>query len=119
MHLNYALGAALSWLSVTLLLSCGSETVKDPLVADTYPVVRPYRVDTIFNKEYIAEINAVHPFREGNGRCQLTLLDLLMQVAGLKMNEDRIDEAEFMSAMIASFMGDKVPLKMAFIKMAT
>ena len=58
MHLNYALGAALSWLSVTLLLSCGSETVKDPLVADTYPVVRPYRVDTIFNKEYIAEINA-------------------------------------------------------------
>lgn len=68
---------------------------------------------------YIAEINAVHPFREGNGRCQLTLLDLLMQVAGLKMNEDRIDEAEFMSAMIASFMGDEVPLKMAFIKMAT
>lgn len=58
MHLNYAFGAALSWLSATFLLSCGSETVKDPLVADTYPVVKPYRVDTIFNKEYIAEINA-------------------------------------------------------------
>ena len=58
MHLNYASGAALSWLSVTFLISCGSETVKDALVPDTYPVVRPYRVDTIFNKEYIAEINA-------------------------------------------------------------
>ncbi|WP_367383422.1 Fic family protein [Roseobacter sp. HKCCD8198] len=34
---------------------------------------------------YIADINAVHPFREGNGRCQLTLLDTLMQVAGLEM----------------------------------
>ena len=68
---------------------------------------------------YIAEINAVHPFREGNGRCQLTLLDLLMHVAGLEMHEVRIDEAEFMTAMIASFMGDEVPLRMAIIKMAT
>lgn len=68
---------------------------------------------------YIAEINAVHPFREGNGRCQLTLLDILLQGAGFQMNEDRIDEAEFMKAMIASFMGDEVPLRTAIIKMAT
>ena len=68
---------------------------------------------------YIAEINAVHPFREGNGRCQLTLLDILLQGAGFQMNEDRIDEAEFMTAMIASFMGDEVPLRTAIIKMAT
>lgn len=68
---------------------------------------------------YIAEINAVHPFREGNGRCQLTLLDILLQGAGFQMNEDRIDEAEIMKAMIASFMGDEVPLRTAIIKMAT
>lgn len=68
---------------------------------------------------FIAEINAIHPFREGNGRCQLTLLDILLQGAGFQMNEDRIDEAEFMQAMIASFMGDEVPLRTAIIKMAT
>lgn len=68
---------------------------------------------------YIAEINAVHPFREGNGRCQLTLLDILMQVAGLRMNEDRIDEEAFMKAMIASFMGDEVPLRTAIARMTT
>ena len=67
---------------------------------------------------YIADINAVHPFREGNGRCQLTLLDILMQVAGLEMVEDEIDEAEFMEAMIASFAGDEDPLVNAIIKMA-
>ena len=67
---------------------------------------------------YIAEINAVHPFREGNGRCQLTLLDILMQVAGLEMIEDNIDEEEFMQAMIASFAGDESPLVDAIIKMA-
>lgn len=67
---------------------------------------------------YIAEINAVHPFREGNGRCQLTLLYILMQVAGLEMMEDNIDEDDFMDAMIASFAGDEGPLVTAIIKMA-
>jgi cell filamentation protein len=68
---------------------------------------------------YIADINAVHPFREGNGRCQLTLLDILMQVAGLEMIEDNIDEDEFMNAMIASFAGDEGPLVDAIIKIAS
>lgn len=67
---------------------------------------------------YIADINAVHPFREGNGRCQLTLLDILMQVAGLEMIEDKIDENEFMGAMVASFAGDEAPLVNSIIKMA-
>lgn len=66
---------------------------------------------------YIAEINAVHPFREGNGRCQLTLLNILMQVAGLEMVEDNIDEAAFMKAMIDSFRGDEAPLAAAIIRM--
>lgn len=67
---------------------------------------------------FIADINAVHPFREGNGRCQLTLLDILMQVAGLEMVEDKIDEDDFMEAMIASFAGDEAPLMNAIIKIA-
>lgn len=66
---------------------------------------------------YIAEINAIHPFREGNGRCQLTLLDILMQVAGLEMIEDNIDEEEFMAAMVSSFADDKAPLVIAIAKM--
>lgn len=58
MHVNNAFSTAVSWLCVCLLSSCGTEKVKDTSVADTYPVVKPYRVDTIFNKEYIAEISA-------------------------------------------------------------
>lgn len=62
---------------------------------------------------YLAEINAVHPFRDGNGRCQLTLLDLLLSNTGFEMNEDRIDPRTFMDAMIASFQGDTAPLAQA------
>lgn len=54
---------------------------------------------------YIAEINAIHPFREGNGRCQLTLIDILLDVSGFEMNEDLIEPEPFMEAMIASFLG--------------
>lgn len=58
MHVNYAFRAALCWLAGGLLLSCGSGSVSERPVSDTYPVVHPWRVDTIFTKEYIAEINA-------------------------------------------------------------
>lgn len=41
-----------------------------------------------------------------------------MQVAGLKMIEDSIDEDAFMAAMISSFADDEVPLVIAIAKMA-
>ncbi|WP_343080220.1 Fic/DOC family protein [Ostreiculturibacter nitratireducens] len=62
---------------------------------------------------FIAELNAIHPFREGNGRCQLTLLRELMELAGFPMDEDRIDPEGFMQAMIASFSGRLEPLVIA------
>jgi len=68
---------------------------------------------------YIAEINAVHPFREGNGRCQLTLLSILMDLSGFDMDEDRINPDEFMEAMIASFHGNNEPLARSIMEIAT
>ncbi|WP_337147005.1 Fic/DOC family protein [Mesorhizobium sp. Cs1299R1N3] len=39
----------------------------------------------------IAEINAVHPFRDGNGRTQLTFLAMLAEHAGLTFNADILE----------------------------
>ena len=58
----------------------------------------------------LAEINAVHPFREGNGRIQLTLLALLAENAGLAFNEDLLDRERVIAAMIESFSGSEAPL---------
>lgn len=66
---------------------------------------------------FTAEINAIHPFREGNGRCQLTLLDILLDLSGFEMNEDLIDPERFMDAMIASFLGNNDPLTEAILSM--
>ena len=64
---------------------------------------------------FIAEINAVHPFREGNGRCQLALLNSLLEISGFGMDENKLDPRPFMAAMIASFQGNSAPLQHAIL----
>lgn len=61
--------------------------------------------------DFLAELNAIHPFREGNGRSQLSLMYLLGQRAGHPLTLTRINRDTFMPAMIASFLGGNGPLK--------
>jgi cell filamentation protein len=66
---------------------------------------------------FLADLNAIHPFREGNGRSQLSLMYLLGQRAGHPLNLTRIDLDTFMPAMIVSFTGDNNPLRNELQKM--
>jgi cell filamentation protein, protein adenylyltransferase len=59
---------------------------------------------------FLAELNAIHPFREGNGRTQLTFLTLLAETAGHPLAMDRLEPDKVMQAMIKSFGGDERPL---------
>lgn len=59
---------------------------------------------------FLAELNAIHPFREGNGRTQLTFLTLLAENAGHPLAMGRLDPEKVMQAMIESFGGDEKPL---------
>ncbi|WP_409035302.1 Fic family protein [Phenylobacterium sp.] len=55
---------------------------------------------------FVATLNAIHPFREGNGRTQLTFLALLADRAGHPLDLDRLEPDQFLAAMIASFGGN-------------
>lgn len=59
---------------------------------------------------FLAELNAVHPFREGNGRTQLAYLTLLAEKAGHPIDLERLDPRSILNATIASFQGDESPL---------
>lgn len=61
--------------------------------------------------DFLAELNAIHPFREGKGRSQLAFMHLLSCRAGHPLNLDRVAPETFMPAMIASFLGDNGPLR--------
>jgi len=61
--------------------------------------------------KFLAELNAIHPFREGNGRAQNTFLAALASRANHPLDFDRLDEARYLAAMIRSFHGDEAPLR--------
>jgi cell filamentation protein len=58
----------------------------------------------------VAELNAIHPFREGNGRTQLTYLTLLAARAGHPLNLERMNPTAMFAAVVTSFEGDEAPL---------
>jgi cell filamentation protein len=59
---------------------------------------------------FLAELNAIHAFREGNGRSQLTFFTLLADYAGHSIDLDNFDPHKMLAAMIASFEGDETKL---------
>lgn len=59
---------------------------------------------------YMAEINAAHPFREGNGRVQRAFSAQLADQAGYFIDFRTVDQAAMYDVMIASFNGDEKPL---------
>lgn len=59
---------------------------------------------------FLAELNAIHPFREGNGRTELAFLHLLSLKAGHPLLLEKLHPTRFLAAMIGSFDGDIGPL---------
>lgn len=55
--------------------------------------------------EHLGEINAIHPFREGNGRAQRHFLKLLARQAGHKLDLQRITPEPWHHASVNSFHG--------------
>lgn len=51
---------------------------------------------------YISEINALHPFREGNGRTQRIFINQLARQAGWSLNYTTVDPEVLCKAYIAS-----------------
>jgi cell filamentation protein len=60
---------------------------------------------------YYSEINAVHPFREGNGRTQRAFLRQLASDAGHTLSWAHLDSNLLVTASQRSFAGDNAPLR--------
>ena len=59
---------------------------------------------------FLSELNAIHLFREGNGRAQTAFLAMLAAEAGHPLDLTRIEPNAWMTAMVRSFYGDEIPL---------
>jgi cell filamentation protein len=56
---------------------------------------------------FLAELNAIHAFRDVNGRTQLAFVAMLATHAGHPINLAGLRPAKFLKAMIASFSGNE------------
>lgn len=64
--------------------------------------------------ELVADINALHPFREGNGRTQRAFVSQLAHDAGHHIAWVRMDAEQNTAASAASLRGDLTPLQAMF-----
>lgn len=55
--------------------------------------------------DFLADLNAIHPFREGNGRTQLIFMRQLGLRAGHPFRSESVEADEFLLAMIEGFHG--------------
>ena len=60
---------------------------------------------------YLGDINAAHPFREGNGRTQRAFFGQLANKAGYAIAWDRIDPDRNIEASIAAMRGVERPMR--------
>ena len=59
---------------------------------------------------FLAALNAIHPFREGNGRAQTSFLVVIADQAGRPLDLGKLVPERFLAAMVASFQADETLL---------
>jgi cell filamentation protein len=63
---------------------------------------------------YFGEINALHPFREGNGRTQRIFIDYLAKSNGFQLDFSKVSKEEMIEASVTSIQSNSVLLDNMF-----
>lgn len=87
-----------------------ADTVFSSLKAENYLKTLSKEQFAARAAHYLSEINAIHPFREGNGRVQRLFMSQLAGNAGFSLSYAALGRDEMYSAMEAAFFGDEKPL---------
>lgn len=77
-----------------------------------------YDYETTIDKLVLlfADINALHPFREGNGRSQRLFIEMLSKINGIYLDLTTVSRTDMIVASHESINGDYEKLKKIFIK---
>lgn len=69
--------------------------------------------------EYMGDINALHPFREGNGRTQRQFIMYLAKATGINLDFSKTDADQMMNASLKSFYTDYTGFEQVFNEIAS
>jgi cell filamentation protein len=87
-----------------------SKNVFGALAAEKYLIQLDPNIFANRLAHYLSEVNAIHPFREGNGRVQRLFISQLAEHAGYSLDLSTLDQKNFYSVMESSFQGNEKPL---------
>ena len=59
---------------------------------------------------YVGDVNALHPFRDGNGRAQRAFFAQLASDAGYRLDWQLVDPQDNVDASVAAMHGDEEPM---------
>lgn len=96
-----------------------SNTVFSDLAAENYLIDLEPKVFASRLAHYLSEINAIHPFREGNGRVQRLFISQLAEQAGYTLDYSALGQEEIYPVMQASFLGNEQPLAELILKIVS
>jgi cell filamentation protein len=68
---------------------------------------------------YFNEVNAAHPFREGNGRTMRIFFEKLAKKADYQLHWENVNREEYLKAVIAGFEGDNIAMARVFKKITS
>jgi cell filamentation protein len=60
---------------------------------------------------YLGDVNALHPFRDGNGRAQRAFFAQLAADAGFQLDWQLVDPQRNTDASVAAMQGDEAPMR--------
>ena len=77
--------------------------------------------DSIYDRFsfYMSEINALHPFREGNGRSQRLFMSYVAKVAGYELNFEEISQEKMIELSVRAFNNGHEEYVTMFEKIST
>lgn len=104
------IGKGGNWFCYPEYIDDQMERIFDELAEEDHLRGLDRRSFSVRSAQYLAEINAIHPFREGNGRTQLAFLTILAENAGFELNADGLERDQVIQAMVDSFSGEEQPL---------
>lgn len=96
-----------------------SNTVFSELASENYLIGLELKVFASQLAHYLSEINAIHPFREGNGRVQRLFISQLAEQSGYSLDYSSLNQTEIYPVMQASFLGNEEPLAELILKIVS
>jgi cell filamentation protein, protein adenylyltransferase len=60
---------------------------------------------------YLGDVNALHPFRDGNGRAQRAFFAQLVSDVGYRLDWQFVDPQENIDASVAAMQGNEAPMR--------